>query len=711
MPQATQPQPWYAIRKRSPQASAAMGVQAPAEILIYGDIGESWWEETVSARQFVKDIAAIDAQAITIRINSNGGSVPDGIAIYNAIKRHPATVTTVVDGMALSIASLIAMAGDTVEIAENGVFMVHAPWVMWASGNAIQLRELADQLDVWSAAVCTSMVSKTGKPEAEMLALLTDGKDHWYTAAQAVEMGFADAVISAAPVAAHASAMLASARFNPENMPAAVRACLYPAAAAALPPVAQATPTQEPSMPQSVNPQAAAPQQPAAPAQAATNDAAAIRAQALADDAQRRSGIRAAFAPFMSHPGMSELATQLENDHNTTVQAANQKILAKLGESAAPIAGGRLYTAEDETDKRRTAMVSAMLMRAGVPVAKEHQNAGANPYRGRTLLAMAEASLQAQGINTNQYGDSRKLVAAAFTQSTGDFPILLENVLHKTLLSAYNLKPFTWKRFCKTGSVGDFRAHNRYRRGTFGNLQGKTETGEFQFGHMGDAEKASITAGTKGLIIGISREMVINDDLSAITDQASDLGLSAARTVEDDVYAALLSNNGMGPTMSDGKPMIHADHGNIATGAMSVVAFDAIRSLMGRQKDVGGKNFTDLRPDVLLCPLELQGTAKVINDAQFDPSATNSSVPNRSRNMIRDIVDTPRLSGAPYWVFAPAMESPALEVAFLDGNSEPYLEMKDIFTGDGMQWKAVLDYGVAGIDWRGVVRCTGAAAT
>ena len=93
MPQATttqtaQPAPhtaqqpaWYAIRQRTALASAAMGAQAASEILIYGDIGQSWWEDTVSAAQFVKDIAAIDATHITVRINSIDGSVPDGIAI------------------------------------------------------------------------------------------------------------------------------------------------------------------------------------------------------------------------------------------------------------------------------------------------------------------------------------------------------------------------------------------------------------------------------------------------------------------------------------------------------------------------------------------------------------------------------------------------------------------------------------------------------
>ena len=710
--QPAQQPAWYAIRQHTPLASAAMGAQAASEILIYGDIGQSWWEDTVSAAQFVKDIAAIDASHITVRINSIGGSVPDGIAIYNAIKRHSATVTTVVDGMALSIASLIAMAGDTVQVAENAVFMIHAPWT-WADGNAVQLREQADMLDTWAAAMSTSYAAKTGKPQADMLALLTDGKDHWYTAAEAVEMGFADQLVAANPEATQARASLDASRFTAKRAAiqaastaaAHAAAAAFSAAAAAQPPVAQAT--QSPpgaTMPQSVNPAAAAHQQPATP------DEAAIRASAVAAESQRRADIRAAFQPFASREGMAELAAQLENDTTVTVQAAHQRILAKLGENTTPVAGGGIITAEDEVDKRRNAMASALLIRAGVASADERANAGANPFRGRTLLAMAEASLQAAGVNTARMGDRREIVASAFTQSGSDFPVLLENVMHKTLLSAYGLQALTWSRFCKRGTVSDFRAHGRYRVGSLGNLQPKNELGEYKQIAIPDGEKSSISAGTKGFILSISREAVINDDLGALTDQASAMGRSAARTVEADVYALLLSNSGLGPVMSDGKTLIHADHGNVATGAaMSVDVFDAMRVLMAQQKDVSGGDFLNLRPDVLLCPIGLGGTAKVINNAEYDPSVSNKfQVPNVVRGLFRDIVDSPRLSGTAYWALANVNEAAALEVAFLDGNSEPFMELETAFTTDGARYKVRLDYGVAGHDWRGAVRNAGA---
>lgn len=186
-------QPWYSIRAH---ARAAAESPKSAEVYIFGDIGESWWEETVTAKQFVQDFAAIDADQITIRINSYGGSVTDGIAIYNAIRRHPAQVSVSIEAAAYSIASLIAMAGDTVEMADNALLMIHAPWG-GVRGNSKEMRDMADTLDKYAAAQASSYVRKSGMAHDDILALLTDGADHWYSADEALASGFVDAVVEA----------------------------------------------------------------------------------------------------------------------------------------------------------------------------------------------------------------------------------------------------------------------------------------------------------------------------------------------------------------------------------------------------------------------------------------------------------------------------------------------------------------------------------
>lgn len=701
-------QKWFAIRRKTAMAAAVAGAASAAEIFIYGDIGESWWDETVSARDFVAELQALDVDVITVRINSVGGSVPDGLAIYNAMKRHKATITTEVDGMAFSIASLIAMGGDTVRMAENAMLMVHAPWT-YAAGNAVELRDLADQLDTWAAAMSTSYAAKTGdQPGA--LALLTDGKDHYYTAAEAMAAKFIDEVTTALPISASALRDLPLSRFR--SLPAALQQAVGISAAAAAPSAPDEDPMKKNRFARSVLQTtigvsgAGGEGGGGAPAPvAAALDAAAI----LAADRTRREGIRAQFAPYAAGPGVAELQQQCQDDHAVTPEAAASRLLAHLGSQATPVARG-VSTVEDETDKRRTAASTALVVRAGHGTKEQIAAQSSNPFRGMTLLEMARASLERAGVSARSM-DKRELVAAAFTQSTSDFPVLLTDTMHRVLQGAYAVQALTWQRFCKRGQVSDFRAHHRLRVGSLGNLQPKNEVGEYKTVAIPDGEKTSIAAATKGYIINLSREMIINDDLGAFTDQASAMGRAAARTVEADVYALLALNDGLGPVLEDGKPLFHADHGNvIATAAAPTTeSFQAFRVAMAKQKDVSGNDFLDLRPAVWLGPVGLEATAKLINQAQYEPSTTkNSLTPNVSLGMFRDIVGSPRLDGTRHYAFADVNEAAAIEVAFLDGVDSPYMEQEDAFDTDGARFKVRLDYGVGGHDWRGAATNAGA---
>lgn len=270
-------QKWYDIK-----AKAASDTQAAsAEIYIYSEIGESWWGESVSAKGFIESVNALDAEQITVRINSYGGSVTDGIAIHNAIKRHKAKVTVAIDGVAMSIASLIAMAGDEVEMAENALLMIHAPWT-WADGNAVQLREIADNLDTWAAAMANSYASKTGKTYDECLALLTDGKDHYFTAQEAQSAGYVDTITTALAVAA--SADKARSRLQ----------AFFSAQAPIHPPAASCTGLPGTLIEEDHAPAEATP--PAASATLANHVAAAVKA----------AGLEAHLSAFLLDPGVTD---------------------------------------------------------------------------------------------------------------------------------------------------------------------------------------------------------------------------------------------------------------------------------------------------------------------------------------------------------------------------------------------------------------------
>jgi ATP-dependent protease ClpP protease subunit len=677
---------WYEIKALSTMVDSD---KRSVDIFVYGDIGSRWDEYGITAIDLVREISALDVETINVRINSYGGSVPDGLAIYNALRRHKATINVFVDGVAISCASYIAMAGDTVTMAKNAQMMIHAPWT-WSDGNAVELREQADVLDRYAKAMAPAYADKSGKTYEQALAILTDGKDHWFLADEAVAEGFADEVGEEVAVAASLVNSFDLSRFKPQQQPAP--------AAQALPPVSQpaatAATTLEAPMPDPVIPAV----QPAVPFARTKSD---------------NDVVINMFKPFASQPAIQALQTEVLGDPALTIETIQARLLAKMGEGQTPAnpqgAHPVVETVADEADKKREASVNALLVRAGVKVSDAvRASMSANPYRGHKLLDMARASLSRAGIKTDGMGQM-ELVAAAFTQGTSDFPILLENTMHKALQSAYALQALTWSRFCATGSVGDFRAHNRYRLGSFGTLDALNELGEYTNKSIPDGEKASITAATKGNIINLSRQAVVNDDLGAFVGLAAMLGRAAGRTVEADVYALLALNAGLGPVMGDGKTLFHADHGNITSAAaLAMAGIDADRVAMASQKDVSGNDYLDLRPAVLVVPIGLGGTARSINEAQYDPDTANKlQKPNVVNGLFRDIVDTPRMTGTRRYLFADASEAPVLEVAFLDGVQEPYLERQDGFDVDGSRFKVRLDYGVGAIDYRGAVTNAG----
>lgn len=180
---------WYEIKAKGDDT---------AEVWIYDEIG--MWG--ISAKEFNNDLNKVTASKINLRINSPGGSVFDGTAIFNALKRHKAEVTTYIDGIAASIASVIALAGDKVVIADNALFMIHNPWAM-AIGDANEMRKTAEILDKTRDSIMAAYSAKTGMSEAELMSLMD--AETWYNAGEAKDAGFVDEIEGQADMAACAS--------------------------------------------------------------------------------------------------------------------------------------------------------------------------------------------------------------------------------------------------------------------------------------------------------------------------------------------------------------------------------------------------------------------------------------------------------------------------------------------------------------------------
>ena len=401
-------------------------------------------------------------------------------------------------------------------------------------------------------------------------------------------------------------------------------------------------------------------------------------------------------------------------------QAARDALLRAAAErqagNTAHVSGGHIAITADAHDKWMRGAANSIIQRAGIggvlmAAAKlSGDNIDLNPgeFRGVRCVDLARMALDNMSVRVDSLNPDR-IVELAFTSRSAangvsDFTVLLESVLHKVLSAGYTITPDTWSRFCGKGSLVDFRPHPRYIRGTFGVLDSLTEQGEFKNKSIPDGAKESITGKTKGNIVSLTRQAIKNDDLSAFSTVTLDLARAAKLTIESDVYSLFALNGGYGPTMNDGYALFNAaNHFNVAATASipAVAAFDAMRVQMAQQKDLSGNEFLDVRPAVWLGPLGLGGSARVINGATYDPDTANKlQKPNAVKDMFSDIVDTPRLSGTAWFGFADPLTNPAIEVAFLDGIQEPYLEERDGWRSDGSEWKVRLDYGVGGVNWR-----------
>lgn len=166
----------------------------PPEMLLYGPISsqQSWWEDRVTPQQFNKELAALgDVPEIVVRINSGGGDVFAANAIFTRLKDHTAKITVKIDGWAASAATIIAMAGDTIKIARNGVFMIHDPaMTVWDTFRAEDFEKMADELKVIKQSIVNTYAMKTGMGADEIAALMSEEK--WWTGDEAVTNGFCD---------------------------------------------------------------------------------------------------------------------------------------------------------------------------------------------------------------------------------------------------------------------------------------------------------------------------------------------------------------------------------------------------------------------------------------------------------------------------------------------------------------------------------------
>lgn len=666
-----------------------------AEIYIYGYIGNSIWDE-VNPKSLIDDLKAIEGlKKIEVHINSGGGSVYGGNAIYNALKMHDAEVDVYIEGLAASMASVIAMAGDNVYIADNSMIMIHDPWT-WADGNAEELRKIADQLDKAKKTLVKSYVKKTGLPDEDIENMMS--QETYLDADEAIEMGFADHKTESIDIAACITGLdLSWCKNLPKH--------LIEIKSESTGQHNEESTMDDEKIQGSVDDTGKNKEtlelkidasEVKAEIEAAANDAAQA---ALKAEAKRRCDISEVFKPF--NGDFSELERSCMDDMNISASDAQSKLLDAISKKPAESLGFRSITVDDSRGKVRAGLVESILCKAGV--VKDNTQ---NEFRSYSLMDVARACLDRCHVNTRGM-NKMDIVAAAFTHSTSDFPNVLADILNKGMLKGWDEAPETFDLWTSRGILTDFREAKRVGINTFPNLDALPEGAEYKYGTVGDRGE-TIQLATYGKMVSITRQAIINDDLNAFTKIPMMMGRAARRTIGNLVYN-ILNNN---PVMADGTAIFDALHKNLGTsGVITTASLDEMRSLMATQTDAvssGNAVALGITPKYMLVPEALRGKAiaTVESETEIAASQNNSKRPNYARN-IASVISDARLAPNAYYLTADPALYDTIEVAYLDGVDTPYLEQQMGWNVDGTAFKVRIDAGVKALDHRTMTKNAG----
>ena len=282
-----------------------------------------------------------------------------------------------------------------------------------------------------------------------------------------------------------------------------------------------------------------------------------------------------------------------------------------------------------------------------------------------------------------------KALRAAF--SNADIPNVLSNVAHKFALVGFGAVGEDWRKVSRAIPVTDFKAVKGVRLVMGGLLQPLAKGGELRHVDLSD-EARTIQAATKGSIVGITREDLINDDLGVLAAVPERFGQMAGRTINRDVFAALTA-------------LKASDFGANTTGALSLDTLATAYGLAMGIRDANGDPIGPM-PDKILCSPSNLITARGIYQLERITIGSKSYVDNTMRNLLEP-VSSPYLSGTAYWLFNSAF--PLVDVAFLNGMQAPVIETANAdFSQLGIEMRCYFDYGASAGEVKAALYSTGA---
>ncbi len=303
------------------------------------------------------------------------------------------------------------------------------------------------------------------------------------------------------------------------------------------------------------------------------------------------------------------------------------------------------------------------------------------------------------------FGQREQLLQRAF-HTASDFPLLLENVLNRSLAARYAMAQPTYRRIARQRTYQDFRDHSTVRVGDFPTLQPvSADGGEVKSGTFGEArEKTSVKA--YGVTVSLSRQLLVNDGLGGIIQVLNDRGGAVARFEDKTFYTMMLSASGAGPTLTEtGRAVFNTTDTTLAgtAAAINVSTVSLGRAAIGKKKSVDGEEL-ELNPSILLV-----GPDKLTEAEQLVASITAQQPSNVNPFSGKlEVISTAKITGNAWYLFVDPNVLANFEWGLLDGYTAPRFRIEDVFGRQGTQLSLEHDFGCGAIDFRGGYRNAGA---
>lgn len=406
--------------------------------------------------------------------------------------------------------------------------------------------------------------------------------------------------------------------------------------------------------------------------------------------------------------------------NGTTVDQMRAAVIEHLTNGGAPVNTG-VRVLRSEEDKYRAAVSDALLQRGGVTVEKPAD--GSRDFMGMSIRNLAVECLIKDGGSTDLYRKSAdeiyQMAVRGFYNPESAFPAILDQTIEKAYKEGYNKVNVTFDKFCKKGTLTDFKKHdNYYVAGPVGEFYEVPENGELKHDVFSDAKLPQRQLKTYGRQFTLSRKAFVDDDISLVTSIPARYAAAARRTQNKQVFEILLKN----PAIYDGAQLFGKAHKNLVKTGTGVTQ-EAVQTMimaLANQKDQFDQAIV-INPHTIVVPSGLSFDMYTLFNSPYIETKDNTQAVNplyNYRGMLQ-VVEDPTINAMcggmgnvmPWFLFGNPSDCDGIEIDYLNGQEIPNIRRMEAPGQLGFIWDIYLDWGISVMDYRSIVKNPGVAVS